>query len=89
MENAFSINVLLFCGSPKGTVAFHFDKSARIARQKKPRLFPCLVHVPIYMHKISILIRRVVAVHINTQFTNTSACFHSQTMGFFSTHQMA
>jgi len=50
---------------------------------KRSHFLPYLVRVPICMHKISILICRVVVVYINTQFTNASACFHPQTMGFF------
>lgn len=69
--------------APQGTVPFHFDKSVGITRQRKIFWLPCLVHVPICMHKISILICRIVAVFINTQFTNTSACFHPPTKRFF------
>lgn len=83
------MDVFVSSGSPKRTLVFNFNYSVRITKQKKPCLLPCLVHVPVCMHKISILICGVVVVDINTQFTNTSACCHPQTRGFFfSTHQM-
>lgn len=69
--------------APKGMVPFHSNKSVGITRQRKIFWVPCLVHVPICMHKISILICGIVAVFINTQFTNTSARFPPPTKRFF------
>lgn len=92
MKNTFSINAFLPRGNPEGTVAFIVAKQPELFGRKgtfAPWFSP---RSPICTYEINIFICTAVALHINTQFTNVTACFHSQNTGFFKiffpTHSM-